>query len=118
MSYNYLTRQPHVDKNSIQAGAINLLIELQIREGYQILDISTATVKNIILEKPDSTVVVSSGSFVTDGKDGLIYYRTSSTDLLQAGTYNVQAYIEMPDFKGYSTPVTFIAQANIPLDNN
>lgn len=118
MGYQYLTNQTHTDKNNIQVGAINLLIELEIREDYAPLDISLATVKNILIEKPDDTVLTVSGSFVGTGTDGLIYYRTLAGDLNLAGIYNVQAYLVMPDFVGYSTPVSFTVYANLPLDNN
>lgn len=102
-------------RNNIQVGATNLLVELELREGYNVLDISSATVKNIIIEQPNSTLITSSGSFLTDGTDGILYYRTSPTDLIQVGTYNVQAYIEMPDFIGYSTPTSFNVYQNLPL---
>lgn len=91
------------------------MIELEIKEGHKISNISDATVKNIIIEKPDSTLVTKSGSFITDGTDGLLYCRTISTDLNQAGDYNAQAYIESPNFNGYSTPITFTVYANLPL---
>lgn len=118
MTYNYLLRQTHLDKNSIQVGATGFVIELEIKEGYSVLDISSATTKNIIIEKPDDTIITASGSFITDGTDGLLYYRTNSTDLNLEGIYNVQAYLIMPDFTGYSTPVSFTVYANLPLDNN
>lgn len=116
MTYNYILQQAHPDKNNIQVGAIGFLIELNIKAGNSPLDISSATTKNIIIEKPDSTILTASGSFVTDGTDGLLYYRTISGDLDQEGTYNVQAYLVMPDFTGYSTPVSFTVYPNIPLD--
>ena len=118
MTYNYITRQSHAGKNNIQVGAINLLIALEIREDYDKLDISSATVKNIILERPDSTVLTFSGSYLTDGTDGILYYRTTGSEILnQPGEYNVQAYLVMPDFTGYSTPVMFPVYQNIPLDD-
>lgn len=102
-------------RNNIQVGAINLLVELELREGYGVLDVSTATVKTIIIEKPDHTTLISaSASFMTDGTDGLIYYRTVAGDLNQIGVYNVQAYVEMPSFTGYSTPTDFEVFPNLP----
>ena len=101
-------------RNNIQIGATNLLIELEIREGYGALDISSATIKNIIIEKPDNTLIITSGSFSSNGKDGRLYYRTNTGDLSLAGVYNVQSYLEMPDFSGYSTPTSFQVYANLP----
>jgi len=102
-------------RNNIQVGAVDMLVELEVREGYGVLDISSATTKNIIIEKPDNTLITASATFLTDGKDGLIYYRTVAGDLNQAGVYNVQAYIVMPTFTGYTTPISFTVYANLPL---
>lgn len=106
----------HTDKDNVQVGAIGLLIELELIDGYGALDISNATVKNILLEKPNNTVLTVSGSFVTDGKDGLLYYSTVSGDLDQDGVYNAQAYLEIPGFIGYSAPISFTVYPNLPLD--
>lgn len=94
------------------------MIELEVRKNYDIADISNATVKNIIIEKPDDSILTKTGIFSTDGKDGLLYCRTITGDIDLPGVYNVQAYIESPDFEGYSTPVSFTAYANLPIDNN
>jgi hypothetical protein len=77
------------------------------------LDISSASTKTIIIEKPDNTIISASATFLTDGTDGIIYYRTVVGDLNQAGTYNVQSYLVMPDFVGYSTPASFTVYANL-----
>jgi hypothetical protein len=111
--YNQLINPSPATQTNIQVGATNLRIELEIREGYAPLSISTATVKNIIIKKPDDTLMTKSGTFLTDGTDGRIYYMTSGSDLNMAGTYGVQAYISMPDFTGYSTPTEFSVDANL-----
>jgi hypothetical protein len=83
------------------------LIELEIREAYNVLDISTSTVKKIIIKRPDNSLLTNDATFMTDGTDGRIFYRTIITDLDQAGKYHTQAYIEMPGFSGHSTITTF-----------
>lgn len=80
------------------------------------MDISGATTKQIILEKPNNAILTVSGSFVTDGKDGLLYYSTVSGDLDQDGVYNAQAYLVLPGFTGYSAPINFEVFQNLPLD--
>ncbi len=116
MSYTYLIPQIPTDKNHIQVGAINIALKLQIREGNSVLNIGTASIKTIIIEKPDSTLISASASFFTDGSDGILLYHTSgSSDLDQKGDYNMQAYIVMSGFTGYTTPVTFTVYENLPL---
>jgi hypothetical protein len=84
-----------------------------LRDGYVALDISTATVKQIIIDKPDGTNLTKGANFVTDGKDGKLYYLTVAGDFDQAGTYRTQAKIVMPGFSGYSSATTFEVLANI-----
>lgn len=122
MSYTYLIPQIPSDKDHIQLGAINMAIKLQVREGNAPLNISSASTKTIIIEKPDSTLVSASASFFTSGSDGgvdglIVYYTTGSNILDQEGEYNVQAYLVLPDFTGYTTPVTFTVYPNLPLED-
>lgn len=104
-----------MDKNSIQVGAIGFLIKLEIRKAYEIEDLSTATTLLIKIQKPDDTVLTVSGTLLTDGTDGLVFYRTVEGDLDQAGTYHAQAYIVKPDFTGFSSPEPFTVYANLPV---
>lgn len=84
-----------------------------MRDGYSALDISTATVKQIIIDKPDGTNLVRDANFVSDGKDGKLYYLTVAGDLDLPGTYKSQSYIEIVGFKGYSAITTFEVVANV-----
>ena len=111
--FNSLINIASDSRNNIQVNAINLLIELELREGYSVLNISTATTKQIIIKKPNGTVITNTAGFTTDGEDGLIYYRTISGDLSVSGTYEVQGYIAMPTFTGYSTINTFEVYDNL-----
>jgi len=115
MTYTYIIPQVNTDKNHIQVGATNLLIKLTVKSGNSALDISDATTKNIIIERPDSTLVTGSGIFFTDGTDGILYYRTIVTDLNQDGEYNAQAYLVTPSFTGYTTQISFTVYENLPL---
>jgi hypothetical protein len=120
MAYTYLIPQIPTNKDHIQVGATNLAIKLQIKEGNEILNLVSASVSassiTIIIEKPNSTLISASASYFNDGTDGIVFYRTSgSSDLDQVGNYNVQAYLIMPDFSGYTTPVTFTVYENLPL---
>jgi hypothetical protein len=101
------------NRNNIQVGAVGLEIELAIKEGYATLDVSQATIKKIIIKKPDGSATINDAQFGTTGTDGIITYQTQSGDLNLVGTYSVQAYLEMDTFKGYSTVTTFAVSANL-----
>ena len=111
--FNSLINVASDSRNNIQVNAINLIVELEIREGYSALDISSASTKQIIIKKPDDSVITNTTGFSTDGKDGLIYYKTVTGDLSVSGTYEVQGYIVMATFTGYSTINTFEVYDNL-----
>jgi hypothetical protein len=115
MSYVHTLPQIVTDRNKIQVGAINLLLELDLMEGYTPLDVSSASKLDFILQKPDGTFLTYPALFRTDGTDGKVYHLTIAGDLPIEGDYYMQTYIEMPSFKGYSTPVKFTVYENIPV---
>lgn len=82
-------------------------------EDGAVVDISTATTKQITFYKSDKTILVVSGSFVTDGTDGKMKYVTVAGDLSVAGTYRVQGYIVIGSAAWHSDIVTFQVYENI-----
>lgn len=101
-------------RNNIQVGAIGLAIHYEVREGYNVLNVSSASAITVYIERPDHTLVTSSGSFLTDGTDGIIVYNTTGTDISQDGDYKTQLYFEIPTFKGRTTVTTFHVYPNLP----
>jgi hypothetical protein len=97
----------------LQVGGVGVIIQLVIKQNFGVLDISSATNKQIILKKPDGSSQICDASFFTDGQDGLIYYRTREGDLNLPGTYLAQAKIETPSFTGYSSQTSFVVSANL-----
>tara|TARA_Y100000401_G_scaffold116147_1_gene121266 strand:+ start:5763 stop:6092 length:330 start_codon:yes stop_codon:yes gene_type:complete len=61
--------------------------------GSEVADISTATTKNFIFQRPDGTSFTKVATFTTDGSDGKIEYATVDGDLGKAGTWSIQAYV-------------------------
>ena len=62
-------------------------------EDSNVVDVSGATTKQIIFEKPDGTNLEKDASLVTDGTDGKIKYVTLSGDLSEAGCWRMQGYV-------------------------
>jgi len=69
----------------------------------QPLNIGSASVKNIILKKPDGTEITIPAAFVTDGTDGKLQVIPSPGTIDVPGAWSIKAYLEMPNFKLYST---------------
>jgi len=79
--------------NEISKNDIAVDIVLTIEEDSATLDISDASSKSIIIQKPSGTSNTYTASFSTDGTDGKIYYSTVSGDLDEVGLYKVQALV-------------------------
>lgn len=75
------------------------------------VDISTATVRKIIVRKPVTGQRVEWNA-VAEGTNS-IKYVTVDGDISAAGIMTVQAYIEMPTWKGYGNKVNVTVVAAI-----
>ena len=62
-------------------------------EDDEIVDISSATTKQFIFNKPDGSSVTKSASLYSDGTDGKMYYATEDGFLDQIGYWEVQGYV-------------------------
>lgn len=98
----------------IQLGVIGMRITITVTENGAALDISTATVKKIILRSSLGAGKIKTAAFLTDGADGKVYYDTVAGDIDTESTWMAQVYYEMGTFKGYTEPVeVFTANPNL-----
>ena len=99
----------------IHVGDVGTIIRLTITEsdGTTPVDVSTATVKKFYFQKPDGSKINKTAVFDTDGVDGKLKYTTVASDIGIAGTWQVQAYVEIGTAKYYSTKTTFTVQGNL-----
>lgn len=90
--------------SDIFSGDIGTLIQLNVG-----VDISTATVTKIRVKTPDKSIVLWTA---TIGPDKMtLNYTTKSGDLTLAGKYQLQAYVELPGWKGHGTIAEFKIKA-------
>lgn len=97
----------------MHVGDIGTVIEVTLYDGGSVVDISSATVKQFMLEKPDGTTVTKSASFTTDGTDGKLRYTTIANDLDTAGDWQLQVYVEMTAGKWNSDVGAFTVLPNL-----
>lgn len=62
-------------------------------ENDNVLNISSATTKQLWFRKPGDTVVIKSAAFYTDGTDGKLVYTAVITDLDEVGDWGIQGYV-------------------------
>lgn len=97
-----------------QVNDIGVRIILTIYEDGEVLDISSASIKSIIIQKPDGTTTTThTATFYTNGTDGKIYYDTVDGDLDQNGLYRTQALITLSSNTYRSNVVSFRVECNL-----
>jgi len=77
------------------------------------VNVSSATSKAIIFKKPDGTTLTKTGSFYTNGGDGIISYTGVSGDFDSAGVWQTQLQISMSGGTWRSDIKTFNVYENL-----
>jgi hypothetical protein len=97
-----------IRKAEVQVGDVGTVFELTFQDGDETtVDISSATVKQMVFGKPDGTSLIGTAAFKTDGSAGILTYTTVAGNIDQAGLWHVQGYVEMPTWKGHSSAKRF-----------
>jgi hypothetical protein len=101
----------------IQIGAIGYAFIITIKHDGLVKDVSAATVKKIYFHSVETDVRKNfDAEFVTDGVDGKIQYATTTAgDIPSTGTWEIQPYLETPDFQGFGSVNEFRAFDNIDV---
>ena len=79
--------------NEVHKDDIGTVFEVALMDGSSIVNVSAATTKEIIFEKPDGSTLTKTAEFVTSGSDGKIDYTTVAGDLDTIGRWKIQAYV-------------------------
>ena len=100
--------------DSIQLGAIGVILRIKaIDSDAAAVDYSDATTLNIIIGYPDGTSSSKTGSFTTDGSDGLLQYATISGDLSMTGPHTIQGRFRASGLDVYTKRARFSVSDNI-----
>ena len=78
-----------------------------------VVDVSGATLKTIVFEKPDGTIVTQTATFFTNGTDGIVEYQTVGGDHDFAGPWRKQAHVTIASGNWTSTIVSFPVAAKL-----
>lgn len=78
-----------------------------------IIDLSAALTLEILFRPLNGLTFTRQAALVTDGSDGQIYYVTQAGDLLEAGEWELQAYVVLPGGAWHSDVTRFDVLANL-----
>ena len=85
-------------KPEIHAGDVGTELEVVFLTPAGLpFDISSATVREVNLQRPDGVSVVRSGTLTTDGTDGRMDYTTTTGDFPVPGYWHVQGRVAFAD---------------------
>lgn len=82
-------------------------------ESAVVVNISTATTKEIIFVKPNKTKLTKAANFSSTGSDGKIRYTTTNTDLDISGVWSGQVHLILPTGEWRSDNFTFTVLENL-----
>lgn len=104
---------PDIHKNDVGTELVVAFVD----EDGDIINISSASTKQILLRKPGSAAVAYPGDFDTDGSDGLLKYVTTKVlgvyDLDRAGTWSIQGYVIVGTDEYHTAKSTFEVAGNL-----
>lgn len=93
---------------------IGTVFEVTIKDALVVVDISTATTKEMIFLKGDGTVATVTAAFSDTGTDGKIKYVVPDADfLVPAGKWQLQARIVLPTGDWHTSIHTFQVHENL-----
>lgn len=96
---------------SIRLYDVGTILEVTIVDELNVVqDISTATSKQFIFDKPDGTQLTVSASFSTDGTDGKIQYTFASGNIDQVGLWIYRGKVTSPAGTWTSEDYTFTVE--------
>lgn len=102
-----------MSSGEIRIGDVGTVFEITLMEDSDAVDVSSATLKQIIFEDPGGATHTKSAGFTTTGVDGKIRYVTIAGDLNRTGKWKLQAYVETPAGKWHSDISTFRVYPNL-----
>jgi hypothetical protein len=101
-------------RNEIHEGDTGTVLEATVKdEDGAVVDISTATITNFLVRRPDNSLLTWSASFTTDGTDGKIQYTSASNTFNQDGNWRLQGRVAMPLWSGRTDWYEFTVYPNL-----
>lgn len=101
------------DVEQIHVGDLGTAFEAELVDEGEVLDLSSASVKQLIFLPPGQAAVTKVAELTTDGTDGKMQYVTEADFLDTAGLWQWQPYVELPGGAWHGDIAEFRVYANL-----
>lgn len=96
--FSWIGDEPMSATPVARLGNVGTVIQVPVvDENGDAIDISNATLRRILLLKPNRELLTKTALLTTNGVDGYMEYHTVAGDLDLLGRWTVQAYVEFAD---------------------
>lgn len=99
--------------SEIHVNDIGTQLIMTVKDDGAIVDISGATLLQVILKKPDGQTYTKTGTLYTNGTDGKMYYISVNGDFSAAGNYKIQGKVTIPGGTYYTSISDFKVYCNL-----
>lgn len=99
--------------SEIHVNDIGTQLIMTVKDDGEIVDISGATLLQVILKKPDGQTYTKTGTLYTNGTDGKMYYTSIGGDFSAAGNYKIQGKVTIPGGTYYTSISDFKVYCNL-----
>ena len=99
--------------NEIHMNDVGTKFLVTVTDGTTAVDISSATTKQLIFQKPSGTKLTKATAFTSDGTDGKMQYSVVTDDFDEAGSYKLQGKVVISDGTFYTDIHTFKVHRNL-----
>ena len=101
----------------VHVGDTGVSFDRTVKNIDGVVDISGATVKQFLFERPDKSTLEKAADFINTGTDGQLRYNTVSGDLTVAGIWKIQVYLVLGGDNFRSDVSTFEVFENVTTNN-
>jgi len=99
--------------NEIHVDDIGSLFSVTVKDDDVVVDVSSATTKNIIFKHSNGTTLTKPAIFGTDGTDGVLTYTSIAGDLSLPGIWAIQVELVMSGGSWKSDVGEFMVEPNL-----
>lgn len=99
--------------DEIHVGDVGTVFIVTIKDGDDLVDISSATTKSLLFRKPNGDLLTKTASLVNDGTDGQMKYISVSGDIDVDGTWTLQGLVAIGTGSWHTDLHTFKVHRNV-----